>query len=154
MMAVATITYFLRRSWIVLRICFILILLTSNVEAVFKEYTAEGLVDDSQLIVRAELVGATELEVPNQRTLVLGALMIETVLKGSADAGQIVFIELPAKVMRARSDSIFYDKGEYGWWFLAATEKGSAHGVYRADHPQRFTKDPSTAEWVSKILAQ
>lgn len=107
------------------------------------------LVEQSDVIVTAELIGQTQVMI-NQARYVIGALKVEEVLKG--DKNQvIILLALPPTEGPRKSDDIFYKKGEKGLWFLRERkEKGDA-GIYLADHPCRFIPMKHSVNRIEEI---
>lgn len=123
----------------------------STAEAAFEAYKPEALVSESNVIVKAEMIGSSEIIINNDHVIVLGVLRVDEVLKGDV-AGEVIFLRLPGPEMEMRADRIDYKKGQVGWWFLTGSESTSMEGIYRADHPQRFSDDPATMDRLKKYL--
>jgi hypothetical protein len=123
----------------------------STSEAAFEGYKPETLVSASNVIVKAEMIGSSEIIINHDHVIVLGVLRVDKVLKGDV-AGDVIFLRLPGPEMEDRSDRMDYKKGQSGWWFLTGSANASMQGIYRADHPQRFSDDPATMEWLQEYL--
>ena len=97
------------------------------------------LVEKSDVIITAELIGQTQVNI-NQAKLVVGALKVADVLKGKK--GQtVILLALPSAEIPRSSTDIFYKDGQKGLWFLRERKVEGEAGIYLADHPQRFVSE-------------
>jgi len=114
-----------------------LVLVAAALEAtgMYARYSDQQLVDNSDLIAVATLVGRTTIQVgADAAEITVGVLTIENQLKG--DVASVALVVLPAPGAPIASDAITYDEGQRGLWFLRR-QPGSS-GLYLADHPQRY----------------
>ena len=109
----------------------------SRLHAMFAPYTDRELIEKSALIVQAEYLGQTEVQLGGQTASVcLGVLAVREVCKGNPQE-KVVLIAVPTPGKPVSGSDIFYRPGQDGLWFLAARPGGPA-GIHVADHPQRF----------------
>ncbi len=97
------------------------------------EVSPQQILQDSRLIVEAELVEIFETDVQKQ-TLLLGLLQIKKVHKGQINQF-LVPMQLPRSISGyMNSADIHYKKGTSGLWLLTLNK----NGLLSANHPQRF----------------
>jgi hypothetical protein len=120
-------------------------------EAMWVKLSEAELVDQSDLIVSAELIGETHLQLsPDQPKLTVGVLRVGEVLKG--DPSQTVaLLALPSPEAPRSSADILYRRGQRGLWLLRR-QSPKSQGIYLANHPQRFIPASRTDE-VNAIRA-
>lgn len=123
----------------VFRISVLLLLLgilSIPVNALYARFTNEELIERSELIVLATLVGQTSLRAgPDSVLLSVGILSIDEVVKG--DTGEsFALLVLHTEGQLMASDTIRHQVGQQGLWFLR--QRQNSVGLYLADHPQRF----------------
>ena len=112
----------------------------------FVKLTDEELVEQSELIVVGELIGRSSVgAAPDAR--MLGVIRIDDTLKGEASA-TVAFLALPARMTLMKSDDIIHSDGQRGLWYLRESEE---HGVYLADHPQRFVPMDQASEQIDTL---
>jgi len=117
--------------------------------AMWARLTDSELMQQSQSVVIGELIGQTELVLGRPATkLTLAVIRVNEVLKGDRHA-TVMLLELPSSELRSSSD-ITYRPGQSGAWFLRLSSKAE-HGIYLADHPQRF-QTLDQAESLIKVL--
>ena len=106
-------------------------------DAMWVRLSDAELIEQSDIIVGAELIGHTQLRLaPDRPKLTLGVLRVDDVLKG--DAGiTVALLVLPSPDAPRSSTDLLYRKGQKGLWFLRVRDQKDA-GLYLADHPQRF----------------
>ena len=116
---------------------FIISLQTAN--AMWVKLSDTELVEKSDVIITAELIGQTQVDI-NQAKFVVGVLKVEEVLKGDKDQ-TIIMLALPSAEGPHSSTDIFYKDGQKGLWFLRKRKVKEESGIYLADHPQRFVSE-------------
>ena len=129
--------YFSGYLVLIIALGFIISLQTAN--AMWVKLSDTELVEKSDVVITAELIGQTQVNI-NQATFVVGVLKVEEVLKG--DQGQtIILLALPSAEGSRSSTDIFYKDGQKGLWFLRKRKVKGESGIYLADHPQRFVSE-------------
>lgn len=114
-------------------------------DAMWVKLSDAELIDGSDIIVSAELIGQTQFRVaPDQPKLTVGVLRVDEVLKG--DAGiSVALLVLPSPNAPRSSTDLVYRKGQKGLWFLHVRDQKDS-GLHRADHPQRFVPLEQSAQ--------
>ncbi len=107
------------------------------------------LVNQSDVIVNAELIGQTQFTI-NQFKYVIGALKVEEVLKGDKNQA-VILLALPRTKGPRISTDILYRKGQKGLWFLRERKAKGETGIYLADHPQRFLSIEHAGDQIKAI---
>jgi len=129
---------------------FFLISILSTAYAIWaKKLSDTELIEQSDLIIAAELLGQTQVMI-NQVKLVLGVLKVEEVLKGDKNQ-TVLLLALPSPEGPRKSDDIFYKKGQKGLWFLHERKAKGEAGIYLADGPQRFLPMKQAADRIKAI---
>jgi len=131
-----------------------LILSLHDADAMWPELSQMELIEQSNLIVTGSLIGRTAVAVqPEGVNLTLGVIKIETVLKGDENQSVTLLI-LPSRSGLVLAGIIDYKVGQKGLWFLRL-RTSQDHGLYLADHPQRFVpmaKAAGRIDALKKIL--
>ncbi len=132
---------------LIIALCFIISLQTAN--AMWVKLSDTELVEKSDVVITAELIGQTQVDI-NQARFVVGVLKVEEVLKG--DKGQtIILLALPSTEGPRSSTDIFYKDGQKGLWLLRERKVKGESGIYLADHPQRFVSEKHAVAKVEII---
>ncbi len=132
------ITVKLYTGYLVLIIALGFIISLQSANAMWVKLSDTELVEKSDVIITAELIGQTQVDI-NQAKFVVGVLKVEEVLKG--DKYQtIILLALPSAESPRSSTDIFYKDGQKGLWFLREKVERES-GIYLADHPQRFVSE-------------
>lgn len=122
---------------LVLVVSLVALMLPVQVCAMFARYSDVELLNGSNLIVEAEYLGSTDIQLgPAGSLSALGVLKVRNVLKGSVRDG-VILLAVPSAKGPVSSSDIVYRPGQTGLWFLRERGEGSK-GVFLADHPQRF----------------
>jgi hypothetical protein len=117
----------------------------------FARLSDAELVERSEVVVVAELIGHTQLTTSPNRTVTYGVLQVREVLKGTASPSRtMLLIEQPTPGGLVSSSDITYRVGQSGIWFLRVRTPGEV-GPYLADNPQRFV--PSTDKSFESLKA-
>ena len=111
--------------------------------------TDSELVEESSVIVMAELIGETLVTLPtDEARLRLGVLQVAEFLKGDSHQ-MLLLLVLPAHKGLALSTDIDFHKGQRGLWFLE--ERAPGGGLYLANHPQRFLSEEGNADRIGTM---
>ena len=138
------------RSYRTLLLSAVLAVAAMEANAMFARYTEAQLIESSSLIVVGTLIGRTTLQLSTDAgQLNVGVIAIEDRLKGGQD-DSIALLLLPAEGAALVSDTITYEVGQQGLWFLRSRDP-DARGLYVADHPQRFELMDGTTERVADL---
>ena len=106
-------------------------------DAMWVKLSDAELIDKSDIIVGAELIGHTQLRVaPDRPKLTVGVLRVDDVLKGDTGITVALLVLSSPDAPRSSTDLV-YRKGQKGLWFLRVRDQKDA-GLYLADHPQHF----------------
>lgn len=132
---------------IFLILCLILLPITSY--GSWAEFSDIELVNQSDVIVNAELIGQTQVTI-NQFKYVIGVLKVEGVLKGDKNQA-VILLALPSTEGPRSSIDIFYENGQNGLWFLREQKAKGETGMYLADHPQRFVSEKQADAQIAII---
>ncbi len=112
----------------------------------------ERLQSQSQLIVYAQYLGDSVIEIDNKK-FNLGILNVSKVLKGQISSA-FVFIKTPAPSQGLRSDMIFFKSGQSGLWFLKPVS--NLKGIYHISHPSQFQQTTPSGDivkyWQQRLL--
>jgi hypothetical protein len=134
-------------------------LITGSAQAMWTKAGQVELVESSDVIVRATFigqasVGLSSLHCVNANDLKgasevdFGVLNVIEVLKGSNE--EIFLLRVPSsKGLLRRSDSIYYQPGQTGLWYLRPDNEYK--GLYLADHPNRFVNSENADKAVEKV---
>lgn len=126
-----------------------LISVPSLTNAMWVKLSDKELIERSDTIITAELIGNAEVTI-NQIKTVIGVLKVEEVLIG--DKSQtVILLVLPSSKGPHKSDDIFYKTGQKGLWFLREREAEGEAGFYLADHPQSFISKERVADKIKAI---
>lgn len=124
-------------------------------EAMWAKLSDLELCSQSELIVRAKMIGHTQIKISDsENSLKLGVLLVEEILKKNNNDQSIVLIVLPSPEKPISSSDINYHTGQSGLWFLRS-DRLEGIELYFADHPQRFIpieKIPERIDAIQKIL--
>lgn len=128
-----------------------LLLAQPNALGMFVKMSDEQLLDDSSVIVVAEFIGYSDLELgPAGRSTRLGVLKRSVTLKG--ETTQTIFlIKLASPNAPISSTDLNYKSGDTGLWFLSPTD---VKGVFQCNHPQRFVSSAGSPERYEALLAK
>ena len=138
------------RSYHTLFLSVVLAVTSMEAHGMFARYTETQLIESSSLIVVGTLIGRTTLQLSaDAGQLNVGVIAIEDRLKGDQDES-IALILLPSEGPTLVSDSITYEVGQQGLWFLRSRDP-DARGLYVADHPQRFESMDGITERVADL---
>lgn len=122
--------------------------------AMFAPFTDSDLLEHSSLIVQADYVGQSEVQLGTEGgSVCLGVLNVRAVLKGNVSGG-VVLLAVPSPTRMMSGSDIVFKPGQTGWWFLRERSDG-AKGIFLADHPQRFIpagSDDAKVEALKKAL--
>ena len=136
-------------EYVVLALSLILILNVATANAMWAKLTDTELVEQSDVIITAELTGHTQATI-NQVEFDVGVLKVEEVLKGDKNQA-VIHLALPSTEGPRKSDDIFYKEGQKGLWFLREREAEGESGIYLADHPQRFLSIEHAGDHIKAI---
>lgn len=96
------------------------------------------LIARSQVIVKGRYLGQIRVDFEWGKSVLVGAIEVESVLKG--DAGlKVVYCKAKEANNRLNSEDIAYKEGQAGLWLLAAIPEKP--GLHEANHPQRFVPE-------------
>lgn len=131
---------------------FICLLAAPVGSASLSEMTEQDLRDTSTVIVFAEFIGSSELQIKSKKLrLTVGVLRVFQVLKGSSQTNIVLIRQYPRKVVV--SGAYNFEVGKLGLWFLQ--KNTGVEGLYQAAHPARFIEmDESSAvfeHWKAKL---
>lgn len=126
-------------GYIVLIVTLILFIGFQNANAMWVKLSDTELVEKSDVIITAELIGQTQITISQSKNVV-GVLKIGEVLKG-AEGLTIILLALPSTEGPRSSTDIFYENGQNGLWFLRERKIRGDAGIYLADQPQRFVSE-------------
>ena len=113
----------------------VLWLACQGAHATWARLSDRDLIDRSELIVEATLIGKTRIRLQGL-TRRLAVLKVQRVYQGGA--AEVVLLALPDRPPGVVvSTDIDYPVGEAGIWFLRL-DPASQEGIYLADHPQRL----------------
>lgn len=106
------------------------------VHAAWAGMTEQELINQSEVIVKATLIGKTIVKFPGiSKPSLLGALKVDHVYKGKSQ--NVILLSLPLRPPNVSvSTDILHTVGQNGIWLLKLSE--GAEGIYLADHPQRI----------------
>jgi len=121
-------------SALIFMLCFSF--LPESVNAMWAKLSDYQLIENSEVIIVAELTEAKEIIVQNKK-IMIGILKAKEVLKGEKQQN-VFMLELPSTATPLKSDDIFYKKGQKGIWYLRKQNVVKDYDIYSADHPQRF----------------
>jgi hypothetical protein len=121
----------------------------------FARFSDADLVDRSEVIVVAELIGHTQLTLaPSRAVTTYGVLQVREALKGAVPASNaLLLLEQPTPGGPISSSDIRYRVGQSGLWFLRVRTPGDV-GPYLADHPQRFVPTTDKSFETLKALSK
>ena len=140
----------MHRSYRTLFLSVVLAVISMEANGMFARYTEAQLIESSSLIVVGTLIGRTTLQLSaDAGQLNVGVIAIEDRLKGGQD-DSIALLLLPAEGAALASDTITYEVGQQGLWFLRSRDP-DARGLYVADHPQRFESMDGITERVADL---
>ncbi len=122
---------------LIFALVFIINLSTTN--AMWAKLSDSELIEKSDIIITAELIGQTQVSI-NQSKFVVGVLRIKEVLKGDK-CQSVTLLALPPTEGPHSSSDIFYKDGQKGLWFLRERKNKGVTGIYLADQPQRFVPE-------------
>ncbi len=128
---------------------FYLILLPTTSYGSWAKLSDIELVNQSDVIVNAELIGQTQVTI-NQLKYVIGVLKVEGVLKGDKNQA-VILLALPHTKGPRISTDILYRKGQKGLWYLRERKAKGETGIYLADHPQRFLSIEHAGDQIKAI---
>ena len=124
----------------------------SRLNAMFAPYSDRELIEKSDLIVQAEFLGQTEVQLGGQAgSVCLGVLAVREAFKGNLQE-KVVLIAVPSPTKPVSGSDISFRPGQAGLWLLAARPGGPA-GIYVADHPQRFVPAGSGQAKIDALRA-
>ena len=132
---------------ILIALGFIISLQSAN--AMWVKLSDTELVEKSEVIITAELIGQTQVDI-NQAKFVVGVLKVEEVLKGDKDLA-VILLALPSAESPRSSTDIFYKDGQKGLWLLRERKVKGESGIYLADHPQRFVSEKHAVAQIELI---
>lgn len=125
-------------------------LLPQKGQAMWAKLQDAELIAQSSVIVMAELIGETQITLPAQDTaLRLGVLQVTETLQGSG-LPPFLLLVLPSATGLRSSTDIVYHSGQRGVWFLRPSP-AAGHGLYLADHPQRFLSAAESQAQIATI---
>ena len=105
--------------------------------AMWEELTDSQLCAQSDVIVEAEYLGQTRVDVASTaKSVWLGVLKVEAVLKGDSRQS-VILLAVPSPEGPRSSSDIVFKSGQKGLWFLSARSADDS-GIYAIDHPRRF----------------
>ena len=125
--------------YIALIFTLVMIISLSTTNAMWAKLSDTELIEKSDVIITAELIGQTQVDI-NQAEFVVGVLKVEEVLKGDKGLA-VILLALPSSESPRSSTDIFYKDGQKGLWFLRERNAKGETGMYLADHPQRFVSE-------------
>ena len=119
----------------------------------FARFNDADLIQRSEVVVVAELIGHTQMTTAPNRNVTYGVLQVREILKGAVPAStKILLLEQPTPGGLISSSDIVYRVGQNGLWFLRVRNPGDV-GPYLADHPQRFMPTTDKSYESLKALA-
>jgi len=123
----------------------------STSQAMWAKADPKIIIQNSALIIEAELVHSFTTDINHQPTT-LGLLSIKGYYKGMANQ-PLITIQLPNRSSSILSTDIHYKIGTSGLWLLNLNSKG----LLSANHPQRFIsmdKASATLELLESPLKE
>ena len=136
-------------GYLVLIIALGFIISLQSANAMWVKLSDTELVEKSDVIITAELIGQTQVDI-NQAKFVVGVLKVEEVLKGDKDLA-VILLALPSAEGPRSSTDIFYKDGQKGLWLLRERKVKGESGIYLADHPQRFVSEKHAVAQIELI---
>lgn len=127
----------------------VLISVTSLTNAMWAKLSDKELIEKSEIIITAELIGHTEVTI-NQINYNVGILKVGEVLKGDTDQTALLLV-MPSSKGPHKSDDILYKRGQKGLWLLRERKNEEEAGLYLADNPQRFTPEEYADDQIKEI---
>ena len=125
----------------------------AGVSALWDRLSQAELIGRSNLIAVGELTSSTEeVQTADGRTLHVGLLRIDEVLKGGGEPREERLL-LPSPDAPRSSSDIVYTAGQSGLWYLRLQHAAELE-IFIADHPQRFVPIERAADQLELLRQQ